>query len=544
MDMLNRFSISSRLALIAVITLLGVLLVTGQSLLEINDGLLAAKSKQTQNMVDAAHAVMNGYHKQFKNGELSEDDAKALALNAVKTMRYDNGNYFWVNDYSPTIIMHPVKPQLAGRDLSGVKDTNGKHLYLEFVRVAKESGSGHVDYLWEKPGADDPLEKISYVKAFKPWGWIIGTGIYVDDVRDSTWQLAADLAVYVILIILFLLAGLFFIAKSIVVPIRSTTSVLEDLSKGEGDLTVRLPVNGEDEVAKLSSSFNEFVEKIHNIIVSVQKSSAEVEISASELLSKSMESVASTEQQNAETAQIATASNEMVSTINEIAHSASTAAGLAQGANSEALEGKKVVTESASSVENLSTEIQSASAVIIELDSECNSIDSVLSVIKGIAEQTNLLALNAAIEAARAGEQGRGFAVVADEVRTLAGRTQGATLEINGIIEQLQNKAQEAVSAIETSGSIAVIAVEQATKASDSLDAIADSVNSISDANDHIATAAEEQSAVTREIDERVVVIADLANATNEIASDINSGSDTLKKLGQNVSELMATFKV
>ncbi|WP_019613955.1 methyl-accepting chemotaxis protein [Psychromonas ossibalaenae] len=544
MDMLNRFSISSRLALIAVITLLGVLFVAGESLLQINEGLLVAKSKQTQNMVDAAHGVVSGYYEQFKSGELEEQDAQTLALNAVKTMRYDNGNYFWVNDYSPTIIMHPVKPQLAGKDLSGVKDSNGKHLYLEFVRVAKESGAGHVDYLWEKPGSSDPLEKVSYVKAFKPWGWIIGTGIYVDDVRASTWQLAADLAVYVVVIIVFLLAGLFFIAKSIVIPIRSTTSALQDLSKGEGDLTVRLPVNGEDEVAKLSSSFNEFVEKIHNIIVSVQKSSAEVEVSASELLSKSMESVASTEQQNAETAQIATASNEMVSTINEIAHSASTAAGLAQGANSEALEGKKVVTESANSVENLSTEIQSASAVIIELDSECSSIDSVLSVIKGIAEQTNLLALNAAIEAARAGEQGRGFAVVADEVRTLAGRTQGATLEINGIIEQLQSKAQEAVSAIETSSSIAVIAVEQAAKASDSLDSIAGSVNSISDANDHIATAAEEQSAVTREIDERVVVIADLANATNEIASDINSSSDTLKKLGQNVSELMATFKV
>ncbi len=544
MDMLNRFSISSRLGLIAVITLLGVLLVTGQSLLEINEGLLEAKSKQTQNMVDAAHSVMDGYYKQFKNGELSEDEAKTLALNAVKTMRYDNGNYFWVNDYSPTIIMHPVKPQLAGKDLSGVKDTNGKHLYLEFVKVAKKTGSGHVDYLWEKPGASDPLEKISYVKAFKPWGWIIGTGIYVNDVRESTWQLAKDLSVYVVLIILFLLAGLFFIAKSIVVPIRSTTSVLEDLSKGEGDLTIRLPVNGEDEVAKLSASFNEFVEKIHHIIVSVQKSSAEVEISASELLSKSTESVASTEQQNAETAQIATASNEMVSTINEIAHSASTAAGLAQGANTEALEGKKVVTESASSVENLSTEIQSASAVITELDSECDSIDSVLSVIKGIAEQTNLLALNAAIEAARAGEQGRGFAVVADEVRTLAGRTQGATLEINGIIEQLQNKAKEAVSAIETSGSIALIAVEQAQKASNSLDSIADCVNSISDANDHIATAAEEQSAVTREIDERVVVIADLATTSNQIASGINSGSDTLKKSGQSVSELMAAFKV
>ncbi|MCG6202701.1 methyl-accepting chemotaxis protein [Psychromonas antarctica] len=234
----------------------------------------------------------------------------------------------------------------------------------------------------------------------------------------------------------------------------------------------------------------------------------------------------------------------MVSTIYEIAQSASTAAGLAQGANKEALQGKKVVTESVHSVADLSTEIQSASTVISELRSECGAIDSVLSVIKGIAEQTNLLALNAAIEAARAGEQGREFAVVADEVRNLVGRTQGATLEINGIIEQLQSKAKEAVNAIKNSAEIANVAVQQANKASEFLDMIADAVNAILDANDHIATAAEEQSAVSREIDERLVVIADLANGTNLLAADINRGNEALQKLGENITELMATFKV
>ena len=465
-------------------------------------------------------------------------------MNAVKMMRYDNGNYFWINDYVPSIVMHPIKPQLIGKDLSNMQDSNGLYLYLEFVKIAKNQGAGNVSYVWTRPGTDGTLDKVSYVKAFKPWKWVIGTGLYIDDIKMSMWQIGKSLAVYVVFIILLLLAGSFFIAKSIVLPIRKTTLLLEDLSKGEGDLTTRLPVQGEDEIAKLSTSFNEFVDKIQRIIISVQKSSSEVELAVSELVSTSAESVAGTEQQNAETTQIATASNEMVSTINEIANSAATAAGLAQGAHKEALHGKNVVTESADSVTNLSTEIQSASSVIIELDNECGSIDSVLSVIKGIAEQTNLLALNAAIEAARAGEQGRGFAVVADEVRTLAGRTQGATLEINEIIDQLQNKAKEAVAAIENSASIANIAVEQANKASDSLDTISDAVNAISDANDHIATAAEEQSAVTREIDERVLVIADLANATNERALHISNNSEDLKQLGQNVTEIMNTFKV
>lgn len=544
MTILNKFSISSRLALSAIITMFGLLLLTGESLIKINETLRVEKSLQTQNLVDTAHGIISGYYKQFKSGELSEEQAKRLSMNAVKTMRYDNGNYFWINDYSPSIVMHPVKPQLIGKDLSAVKDNNGKYIYLEFVKIAKEQGSGNVDYVWDKPGSNQPLEKISFVRAFKPWKWVIGTGLYINDIEISLWEIAKSLAVYVLLILFFLLISSFYIAKSILVPIRSTTSVLEDLSKGDGDLTVRLPINGKDEVAMLSNSFNEFVDKIHRIIVSVQQSSAQVENSASALVSKSLDSVAGSEQQNAETAQIATASNEMVSTINEIANSASTAASLAQGASKAAQQGKGVVTESAHSVGDLSTEIQLASSVITELDTECGSIDTVLSVIKEIAEQTNLLALNAAIEAARAGEQGRGFAVVADEVRTLAGRTQSATLEINEIIEQLQSKAKDAVNAISNSAEIAELAVQQANKASDSLDTISDAVNAISDANDHIATAAEEQSAVTREIDERVVVIADLANATNQLASDINSGNVTLQELGENVSELMATFKV
>lgn len=544
MNILNKFSIGSRLGLTAIITLLGLILITGLSLVKINETLLAEKSIQTQNLVDSAHGVIQGYYDQFEKGNLTENQAKERAMNAVKMMRYDNGNYFWINDYVPSIVMHPVKPQLIGKDLSNMQDSNGLYLYLEFVKIAKNQGSGNVSYVWTRPGTDGTLDKVSYVKAFKPWKWVIGTGLYIDDIKMSMWQIGKSLAVYVVFIILLLLAGSFFIAKSIVLPIRKTISLLEDLSKGEGDLTARLPVQGQDEVAKLSTSFNEFVDKIHRIIISVQKSSSEVELAASELVSTSAESVAGTEQQNAETAQIATASNEMVSTINEIANSAATAAGLAQGANKEALHGKNVVTESADSVTNLSTEIQSASSVIIELDNECGSIDTVLSVIQGVAEQTNLLALNAAIEAARAGEQGRGFAVVADEVRTLAGRTQGATLEINEIIEKLQNKAKEAVAAIENSASIADIAVEQANKASDSLGTISDAVNAISDANDHIATAAEEQSAVTREIDERVLVIADLANATNKGALHISNNSEDLKQLGQNLTEIMNTFKV
>jgi methyl-accepting chemotaxis protein len=544
MEFFNRFSIGYRLALAGVIAFFGVFVVSLQAVSMLNTTLMDEKSTQTKNLVESAHSIINSYYLQYQAGDISEQQAKVLAMNSVKQMRYDNENYFWINDLLPKMIMHPIKPALNGKDLSQVKDANGKYLFVAFAKMVSQQGAGNVDYLWAKPGHQDPVAKISYVKGFKPWGWVIGTGTYTDDADDILWAAINSLLVKIVVITLLLIVAIYLMNKSIVRPIVNTTRALAELAKGDGDLTMRLPIKGKDEIACLSTSFNDFVDKIHGIIVSVQDSSNEVVRSSGKLVEKSQASLLGAQEQNSETAQIATASTEMVSTINEIANSATTAENLAKEANKETLSGKEVVHLSAQSIEQLSTEIKTASAVIDELDEQCGSIDSVLSVIKAIAEQTNLLALNAAIEAARAGEQGRGFAVVADEVRTLAGRTQSATLEINGIIEQLQIKAKSAVAAIGSSSDKAQNAVEQALKASDSLDSIFESITAISDANHHIATAAEQQSSVTREIDERVVAISDLANQSDQIASDIHQESERINQLGGQVNGQMSTFKV
>jgi methyl-accepting chemotaxis protein len=545
MKILNHYSIKLRLIISAVLGLLGMLLIASQSLIQTNDTLMSEKQQQIQYLVEVAHSLVESHHSDFMAGNITEEQAQQRTISAINAMRYENGNYFWINDRASNIIVHPIKPALNGKDLTSLEDPNGKNIFPAFVKKAKEDPAGGVvDYLWPKPGSETPVGKISFVKEFQPWGWVIGSGIYIDDVEASLWQSMQSLLLNLVLIALLIIILSFFIAKSIILPLNKTTEALADLAQGEGNLTQRLPINGDDEIAKLSQSFNQFTLKIQDVIKEVQASAKAVKDSSVDLSSLSQAALASNEQQNSETAQIATASNQMVSTINEIANSATTAATLAEGANGEAQTSKTIVTDSVTSVQKLSTEIINASSVISELNNECGSIDSVLSVIKAIAEQTNLLALNAAIEAARAGEQGRGFAVVADEVRTLAGRTQEATSEINTIIEQLQNKANEAVSAIATSENIAENAVEQASKASQSLDSISDAIIAILDANHHIAKAADEQSSVTREIDERVTAIAGLSEASTQRSVKINSGSEDVSKLGIQLRELIKTFQV
>ena len=543
--MLNHYSIKIRLIILALLGLVGMIVIASQSLIQTNDVLLTEKKEQTQHLVETAHSIINAHYKHFKAGNVTEDQAKQDAIAAVMLMRYDTDNYFWINDDKAVMIAHAVKPSLNGQNLSKLADPNGKFLFTEFVKLVKKTPEGGiVDYLWERPGSDKPIEKISYVKGFTPWKWVIGTGIYIDDVKTTLWSSTQNLLKNAVIIALLIIVLSFFITSSIIKPIKKTTDALADLAQGEGDLTQRLPVNGHDEIAQLARSFNHFIIKIENVIEDIKKSAETLKNASHHLSSLAQQSLHSNQQQNAETAQIATASNEMLSTINEIANSAATAAELAEGASSDAQSSKDVVNKSVESVQQLSLEINGASQVISELNNECTSIDSVLSVIKAIAEQTNLLALNAAIEAARAGEYGRGFAVVADEVRTLAGRTQVATLEINDIIVQLQNKANEAVSAITKSHLIANDTVTQSNEANQSLDAILAAIVAISDANHHISTASNEQSTVTREIDERVTAIAQLSEDTTQHSIEITEGTKEVDQLGTQLRELVKTFKL
>lgn len=545
MKLLNHYSIKVRLIILAILGLVGMLAVTAESLIQTNNILLSEKQQQTKYLVEAAHSLIEASHKKFLEGKISEEQAKIDAISAVMEIRYDNGNYFWINDENAVMVAHAVKPALNGKDLSKLADPNGKLLFTEFANLVKKTPEGGiVDYLWEKPGNENPVQKISYVKGFTPWKWVIGTGIYIDDVKDLMWASVQDLIIEVIIITLLIIILSYFIARSVITPIKITTAALGDLVEGEGDLTQRLPVTGKDEMSKLSHSFNEFITKIQGVVEKVQESAESIKASSLNLSDLAQESLLSNQQQNAETAQIATASNEMLSTINEIANSAQTAANLAEGASAEAKISKSIFNKSVNSVQALSGEIMVATTVITDLNSKCASIDSVLSVIEAIAAQTNLLALNAAIEAARAGEQGRGFAVVADEVRTLAGRTQVATLEINEIISQLQSKATEAVTVMSKSADIAENTVTQTNEASVSLDSIADAIISISDANHHISTASNEQLAVTREIDERVTAVAQLAQASTDRSVETSKGSKEVSKLGLQLTDLIKTFKV
>jgi len=310
------------------------------------------------------------------------------------------------------------------------------------------------------------------------------------------------------------------------------------------DLSLRLDVKGEDEVATTASSFNEMVAGFQLLLKNVLVSSAEVSKVADELSVITEETTRGVMQQQSESDQVATAMNEMAATVQEVARNATEAANASHTADEEAAKGKKVVEEAGASIRQLATEVENAANTIHELEKESEHIGTVLNVIQGIAEQTNLLALNAAIEAARAGESGRGFAVVADEVRLLAQRSHDSTQEIKAIIERLQSGAQAAVQAMEEGRSKAHISVERAEDAGVSLEAILQAVGAISDMNAQIASAAEEQSVVAEEINRNVVNITQITTETATAAHATTETSGNLAGLAMDLQGQIGQFKL
>ncbi|HUH36460.1 MAG TPA: methyl-accepting chemotaxis protein [Spongiibacteraceae bacterium] len=333
----------------------------------------------------------------------------------------------------------------------------------------------------------------------------------------------------------------FWVSRTISVPLNKLRQAIENAERNR-DLTVRVDTNQRDEIGQVAIAFQSMIDRFRDIIGNVRDTSAQLQTYAQTLSNTTELTREGVAVQTRETDQVATASTEMTHAIEEVSRNAHQAAEAANKANQETESGNKVLEEAIRSINNLSSRIDQASDVINRVETDSSAIGTVLDVIRGIAEQTNLLALNAAIEAARAGEQGRGFAVVADEVRSLAQRTQESTQEIQQMIERLQAGAQAAVNTMAEGTSEMQRTTEQAGKASSSLAAIRSAVALISDMNTQIASATEEQMAVSQEISRNVVNISDVAKSSEHSVEEIDQASTELKNAAANLSALVNAF--
>ncbi|MDO9617091.1 MAG: methyl-accepting chemotaxis protein [Pseudomonas sp.] len=523
-----------------------------QEVEETRERLLQESRNELQHYVQIALGSVQTLYDGAAQGDMASREQAVAILSKIK---FGKDGYFFGHDSNVVRLFRGDSPVDVGKSLADRRDPNGVYINRELVNVAKNN-SYYVNYSSPLPTDDSVMvPKMAYSYYLPKWDMALGTAINLDGVEAQIVQVQVEIdkristiitsimVVAAVLLMIFGVAGVV-LSNTFLRPLQQIKDNLDDIAAGEGDLTRRLPIDGDDELGQLAGSFNRFVEKIHGLVRQIVDMTGQLTELVGQVSAQAQRSEEAMERQRHETDQVATAINEMSAAAHEVAQSAQGAAEAAQKTDTEGQAAKKVVDGSIERIHTLVQDIRDSGVSLDTLQKDVSSIVSVLDVIRSIAEQTNLLALNAAIEAARAGEAGRGFAVVADEVRALASRTQQSTQEIQGMIDRLQKGTQDAVTAMRRSSDAGDVTSEQANRAGTSLDAIAQLIGTINAMNAQIASAAEEQTAVAEEINRSVHKI---AVAVDSVADETQQGAQTARNLaglGERLGALVRQFRI
>ncbi len=447
-NFIEKLKIKYKLWLIVGISLLCLVLTEFVFLIYLKRDLIEEKKTRTRSVVETAYEMIQHYYNESKNGKITEQEAQQRAKELVKALRYEGTEYFWINDMNRFMVAHPYF-ELEGKDQTGLTDVNGKRIVVAFVELIKNQKSGFVDYVWKKPGSEKATPKLAYVKSFEPWGWIVGSGIYIDDVQKNFIDKAFKLGILLFIITFVIVFISWIISRSITQPLSIVKKRLQNMASG--DLRI-----GEDELhnvfkqtssetGQLLGTLNNMRKSLDSLIGQVQLSGIQVTSSATEIAASARqleatvtEQAASIREVNATNIEITSTSENLMQTMGEVSKTVFDTASMAET-------GREKLNRMQSSMREFIDATSYISSKLGVINEKANKISGIVTTINKISDQTNLLSLNAAIEAEKAGEYGKGFSVVAREITRLSDQTAIATKDIEYMVKEMQSSVSSGV---------------------------------------------------------------------------------------------------
>ncbi len=512
-NFLTHFSIRAKLGILTLVSILALASVTTLLVKDQYQQSLKDRQERVQQEVEGATGVLAWAYQLETSGQAPREQAQQMAKAAIGQMRYDKKEYFWINDMTGTMLQHP-KAELIGKGGDAVRDPNGFLILDEGVKIVRKDGAGFMSYFWPKPGKTVPVGKISYVQGFAPWSWVIGSGLYVDDLHDEFVENAVRLGLQVGMVALVVGWIAFVISRSIARGIGTAINVTNAMA--EGDLTVSIQAQGNDEVAGLLRAMASMQASLSKVVSSVRQGSEGVSTASAEIAQGNQDLSARTESQASALEQTAASMEQLSATVKQNADRARQANGLAASASAVAVQGGEVVAQVVDTMKGI--------------NDASRKIADIISVIDGIAFQTNILALNAAVEAARAGEQGRGFAVVASEVRLLAGRSAEAAKEIKSLINASVERVGQGSTLVDQAGH--------------TMTEVVSSIRRVTDLMGEISAASSEQAAGVSQVGDAVMQMDQVTQQNAALVEEMAAAASSLNSQAQDLVHVVAVFKL
>jgi methyl-accepting chemotaxis protein len=520
-NVFRHLSVATRLKALVALSVAAVVGVASSLLITMLNQQMDDRHHAVRQTVEVAHGLLTHFGRLADQGQLSRADAQKQALAALSGLRYSKTEYFWVNDMNARMVHHPIKPQLDGKDVRDMKDPNGVFLFQEFVRTAQDKGEGFVHYQWPKPGEQAAVDKVSFVKAYAPWGWVVGSGVYTDDILKAFAREASLIAAGT-LVCAFVIGWLTLrTASRLSRGVAAAVQVAESIAQGDIRPAPRTNAwhdwhDGRDELARLLQAMNRMAHGLRDTVSSVQQTVDSVALASQQI-------AAGNQDLSQRTEQAATSLQNTASSMEELGHTVARNSRSSEDAHHMAHEAFEQTRQGAAMV----------SGVVQKMDAiheSARRISDIITVIDGIAFQTNILALNAAVEAARAGEQGRGFAVVASEVRSLAQRSANAAKEIKSLI---------AASTEQVEGGNALV-----HEAGETMQRIEASVARVTQLVEDIARASREQNQGMGTVHDAVGSLDQMTQQNAALVEQSAAAAASLRDQAQSLAEVLRRFRV